>query len=611
MPASREVFLRAITTEDGRGLLEFRRDVERAAEGADKLGGKFKSTTRDAKALDEQIVRTKDRIRDLDLQISRTGDKSLFGDVRRERATLRELEKIKAEIAAFATLELFGGKGPGGGIGKGLAEALGGLPSKLKGTAIVAAVGIGALLAPPIGAAVGGAVLGAVGTGGIVGGVFAASKDAGVRVAAKDLAAFVSQEFFHSGQAFVEPVKNSLGILKTGYANLHLGEAFARIAPSVERLAEGLVEFGTEAMPGVNKALEAAGPIIGVLADELPQLGDAFGDMLTDMSKSKGVIGGFHFALDAVEAVLRGTGDTVRWLGDRFEEMARIQARVTGGMEDIFGWVPWVGDRIRQANDHAEDWVASMDGAAGGAKKAARHTSDFARYLGEAAVNADALNLKLDDLFGRQLGADEALLRMKKGILDLTAALKDNRGAWGLDTEAGVAHRQAVIDAIADTQRWRDAMRANGVPAAEANRLYEEQIKKIERIGVQAGITKTEMDKLAGKYEVSVLFSTVGAPPPRMRLSNLYVMGGELPSRDMGGPVTAGRSYRIGGKTGPPEILTMGSQSGQVSPAGGGVTISFAATGDRLLDAIIRELRSFIRIEGGTGSHSVQVALGQ
>jgi hypothetical protein len=51
----------------------------------------------------------------------------------------------------------------------------------------------------------------------------------------------------------------------------------------------------------------------------------------------------------------------------------------------------------------------------------------------------------------------------------------------------------------------------------------------------------------------------------------------------------------------------------QMSGMGGGsnVTISFAATGDPFLDMLIRELRRHIRVQGGTGSDSVQVALGQ
>ena len=52
--------------------------------------------------------------------------------------------------------------------------------------------------------------------------------------------------------------------------------------------------------------------------------------------------------------------------------------------------------------------------------------------------------------------------------------------------------------------------------------------------------------------------------------------------------------------------LMSGASGGSASP----VVISFAATGDPLLDAILRELKSYIRVNGGTGSDSVQTALG-
>lgn len=627
MISVRDLLLNLREQRSGHALLETSRDLDKLGQSADRFGDKTKALRRETQALDKQIASVNAKIRDLSVQFAHTGDRSLFGDIRKEKTFLGQLQKIRAELEK---IDKTGGVGvalslPGGGVG--------GVPAPL----IAGAVGLAALMAPPIGAAVGGAVLGAVGTGGMIGGIAAASKDPGVRAAARDFGASITAEFFSSGKAFVEPVKSSLGILSAEFQHLHLGEAFAKAVPAVSMLTKGIVGFAESAMPGVNKALAASIPIAKVLADELPQVGDAFSDMLSDISASKGVIGGFHYALDTLEAVLRGTGDTVNWLGNRFEDMVRFQAAATGNLEDIFGWVPWVGDRIRQANDHAEDWIASMDQIPDAVKPAAVATGDFASYLADAEAAARGLNVQLDDLFGKALGVDESFLAMKKSVLDLTDALGKDRGAWNADTEAGLNHQKAVLDAIESAQRWRDALVKNGMSTDEANRKYDQQYEAIMRLAMAAGITRQEFERLAGKYEIAVTYTSfVVNAPPRMRSDNLYALTGEIarggpapPLSGLTGPqrnvhsrqqipglASGGTAVRGGfvdvGEFGRERMYMPAGASVVPLGAGGGptVTVSFAATGDPFLDALIRELRKFVRIEGGTGSGSVQAALG-
>jgi hypothetical protein len=132
-----------------------------------------------------------------------------------------------------------------------------------------------------------------------------------------------------------------------------------------------------------------------------------------------------------------------------------------------------------------------------------RLTGDFPRYLTDAAADADALNLSLAELFTERLGVDEALLRMKQGLQELIRALGENRGAWSVNTTAGVAHRQAILDQIAATQYWRDSMHESGVSIPDANAAYQTEIGKIIEIGVQAGLSRSVLEKLVGPYQIA------------------------------------------------------------------------------------------------------------
>ncbi|MGE5827547.1 MAG: hypothetical protein ACM30G_04180, partial [Micromonosporaceae bacterium] len=131
-------------------------------------------------------------------------------------------------------------------------------------------------------------------------------------------------------------------------------------------------------------------------------------------------------------------------------------------------------------------------------------------------------------------------------LFDLAATLKGNRGAFG-GTAAGVEDRLAVLRQIELAQRWRDALRDSGVSAEEANRRYMDQVAAIKKIGVEAGITRAELDKLAGPYEISV-FVTAKGRLPGIKYTGSYALEGEfarLPGRAAGGPVLADRWYRV------------------------------------------------------------------
>lgn len=146
---TRRIRLHAETTADGRGLLELRRDLEKAAKGADNLDVSLRKVGEDD---------------------GRGGVGSGLAKTLRKQAT--------------------------SGVLSGVGDAFGAIPSKLRGIAIAGIVTAVGFAAPALGAMIAGAVTGAAGLGGIVGGIFAASKSPAVRQAASLFASNISSAFF-------------------------------------------------------------------------------------------------------------------------------------------------------------------------------------------------------------------------------------------------------------------------------------------------------------------------------------------------------------------------------------------------------------------------------
>src|SRR6185503_4359009 len=223
-------------------------------------------------------------IRNLGEEFDRTGDTSLFGDLRKERARLRELERIAKEAGQGASKAFGGGMLDFGGSGiRPVHAALGGL------------VAFAAAAAPTIGAMIAGAVTGAVGLGGIAGGIFAASRDPGVERAWQQFASNVSSKFFQMGSNFAEPLVNAAGTMERAFDNLDLKGLFDKAAPYIDDLSEGLAGFAKNLGIGLSKAMDVAGPALEILGRELPDIGDALGYMFSKMAESKGTLQGFLF----------------------------------------------------------------------------------------------------------------------------------------------------------------------------------------------------------------------------------------------------------------------------------------------------------------------------
>src|SRR4051812_24365585 len=166
--------------------------MDKAAREADKMGRAFDAAKRDAEQLDRELVKNAAAVKLLAKEYA-SADKDVRDGIKKrldaERSAGNEIRKVRSEIigdtekdskkasAAFAlaTKEFQkAAKSAGEAGASAFADGLSGL---LKNPTIIAiGAGLGALLAIPIGAAIGGAVLGAAGLGGAGLAAFAGAK---------------------------------------------------------------------------------------------------------------------------------------------------------------------------------------------------------------------------------------------------------------------------------------------------------------------------------------------------------------------------------------------------------------------------------------------------
>lgn len=616
MPAIRDLILNLHEKREGNALLGAARDLDKLAHGADASGDAFARMRNDAKRLETQITSTKDRIKDLHVQFARTNDKGLLGDIRSAEKDLRQLEKtLKAITPSMQSV--------GGGItlpGRGAMS--------LVGPAVAAAVPV----IPALGAMLGGAIAGATGTAALAAGILSAAKSEEVRSAASEAGHNIADSFFSGGQAFVEPTVDAIHTLEHAFSDMHIGDALAKVAPEVRVIAGGFADFAKNIMPGLNAALDRMGPYADVAARGIADAGDALGDFLDEVTASPGTVQGLETLFYAFNSTVRITGEAIHFLSDKFRNMLDNSAMLSGWLEDWYpSWYPLHGI-FANINDQAERMLGIDGSLHGTISRLNKDAVDpFAGYLHDAWKEMDQLRdeteatrKSLVDYFNTLKGQLDANLAWEQAIDDLTASIQENGTSLDIHTEKGRKNIRAVEDGL-------DAARRQYEQGILTNEQYDAEIQNLIDIGTKAGMSRKALEDLAKQYQIQVVVSILAGAMPAVgsklasMFQNMWRSGTPATSTNRresfasGGETTAGVPFEVHNG----EILwsnrrqfvsTAAQSKALLSGASGGsaapVTISFAATGDRLLDAILRELKNYVRITGGTGPDSVQVALG-
>lgn len=622
-----ELRLNIVSTADSKGLTKAAHDMAEAKDEANKLGQSFEdmgdnaekseqkvsAATKGVRDHKEQIKllraeyeKTTRTIADLDAQLlGGEGDsKQVRKDLREQRALLAELQRVAREVKRTSGIN-FSLSGDGGG---GAASALGGL-GKIGGLptpAVAGLVGAGSVAGIPLAAMIGGAISGATGTAAMAVGILSAAKDPKVQAAAKSFGQIVSAEFFHGGEAFVQPVIDGLAILKDAFHDIDLGESLEKVAPTVTVIAEGIADFARNFKPGFDKALERMGPFAEAAAEGIGDLGDALGDTLDMITDSEGAVDGIRLTFAALGGTLRFIGAELKFLEDRWHEIINAIGMFSSiGANTGFATFD---QGIRQLTGHSGELEGAITFMGNSAGEAARKNYDLANGLGAVKTNAfnaiDALKQYDDQLAGRANGQ----IAFEQSLDDLAAGFKQFGRNLNIDTQNGRENMKNLEGAITDAQKVRDDLLAQG-KIEEANAAYKRMTDRIREVMKAAGFTKQAIDAMVGPRELVIGITYKERNRPTFIASNYSqpaqdAMGAGR--RASGGPVTAGMPYVVG-DGGRPEWFVP-EQSGYVYPkvpsTGGGMMdarpVNITVVGSADDAAMIERLRVAIASRGGT-----------
>lgn len=460
-------------------------DVDKAAE---KTGRSMRRMSDDHKKVQAEIRATTTRIEELERKMLDTGDRSLQRSIAAERRWLASVQRVTSvDFTRRSGAE-------------GLNQVMMQLPRQLSGGGILAGLIGAAALGPLLGAATGGLLAGGLGTVGVGGAAAMSLQDPEVRGSAKAFGSSIESEFFRGGEAFVKPVREAMTVLDEAFKDMKLPEAFAKMAPHITTIADAFGDMGKNIMPGLNAAFERMGPFAEAAHEGISDLGTALGTFLDEITASPGAVMGLDAAFQILNMTIIGFGRTIRFLSDAFAGGLFLGEKITGFMEDI----PLIGGLWGMMNDQINETMHGADGAAD-------KVDEFAVSAESAAVSAEELANSLravedgfSSLLSAELGAAQARLNVEQGWYDMAEAIRENGTSLDIATEAGLANQQMILDRIETLAASRDANIREGMAIEEANALYDDQIDKLINLGTKAGMSRTELEKLAKNYQVTV-----------------------------------------------------------------------------------------------------------
>lgn len=318
---------------------------------------------------------------------------------------------------------LFTRSGPiGAAIGTGLlaiAVWAGGLFVSMLGSVILAATGVGAIVAG-------------------IAAAFVSSKE--LQSAAATVGSRFVEQFKKIGQSFLRPTYSSIKLVEEALTRMgpRISNTFAKIAPLTQNLTKGLVGLAERALPGVLKAVSASRPLIQTLADKLPELGQALSEFFTKLAMiAPELNAAFAFTLDIVKVLIDLFGDAIVNATRFFKGVREATAF---GLEGIARFLDLV-EKIPQV------FAASL-GPVGQALEAILHAASKIPGVGgkfkEAAEAASGLSTKFHGMADNVRNAGSSVQTLAN--TDLPALI----GQFGL-AQVSAERQKTIMSGVKDT----------------------------------------------------------------------------------------------------------------------------------------------------------------
>lgn len=292
--------------------------------------------------------------------------------------------------------------------------------------------------------------------------------------------------------------RSTFGRLKPFLSNF-----FRDSEPAVDRFVEaignGVASLGPALRPlqrgysAVLDAISARSPrIFGSLERSLSNLGETAEEHADDIAA----------ALEFVAGAVETTTEVVDSLADSWSRFTDDVA-ATGEAADSAsrGFAEWmVGlyeslgintDRMRELKG---EWAAADAAAANtsGVDAAREATSGLSGSVQDAAAGLRDLATEMEELTGAAITAADAQIRVEEAIDRAAESVRENGRTLDVNTEAGRANRDAVLDIARAAQKHIAAMQQEGASTDAIASTYGRYRSQLARTLRQAGATRAE-----------------------------------------------------------------------------------------------------------------------
>lgn len=376
------------------------------------------------------------------------------GTARGTRAALRGGQRFFAALADFAD------------------DGLSALPAEVKAV-IVLGVSAGAIAAAPI---LSGAISAAITTGVALSVIGAGVALASQFDAVEDQFTAVGREILASlrdaASVFILPLLQAGADIVVVFRDVEdvIRRIFGQAALQVEPLTEALTGFFRNLLPGIERTVTRARPLIEALAGALPDLGRRLSEALMILAEVS----------PEAAVALR---DLLTVIGTAIVRFSQFVAALT----EVYFWLRIVGAAASGDVAGAVTLFAERERAAAfasGQLTSGLQTTNTA--LGQTATEALAAQQAISALLREQLKGVNATIDYEQAIDDLQRSIREGNRDFRVTEENGRSNLRLVETAIDAAARQRDAEIARATETGRSiesiNAAYEQEIATIERI---------------------------------------------------------------------------------------------------------------------------------
>lgn len=339
--------------------------------------------------------------------------------------------------------------------------------------------------APLAGAAAGAAVVAGVGIGLIGLGAKVAASTEPVKNQLQLFGAQVRTLSSAWGTDMQKPVTEALGVMRAGFGQLGpvIGQALGNVSPDVVILSQGLTSLATNAMPGVVSASGKMIPVFQGLSGALGTVGQATGQMASDVASHSTTIGTSIGFVGQIVASLETTlGHVVGDMADTFAHTGGTLVTTLHTLGDVISGLsstalPALGGGIQadltviNSLISALGPVSSLLGTFGGTALSAYMNVSLLGKL-QGPINSAADSLEKAGTKGTTFG--DVTTKVSGGLKKVGDSLPYvgvGLAIIGTAMELDSAHANALTDA---SDKLAAGLEQGGIQAAQARKQLED-----------------------------------------------------------------------------------------------------------------------------------------